>query len=252
MRYEQNAVLISLRRVQQFLNDNSAELGALNPRAREELNAIVEQLTALSVAQISDTHAGRGETARMHMLRLALRHHHMAPIAHMAKYKLQRSPEFAALTMPPVTVNAEGLVVSARSMAEAATPHAQTFIDSGLSPTFLAELLDAAQALSDSIVERGNLRGRRTGATAGLAAAEKRGRAMLRVLNALVLAQIGDDARLQREWATATAVPRKRGPSGTARPETPAGGQAEAREERTVISASTPAATASQPLAAAP
>lgn len=225
MLYKQNAVLTSLLRAQQFFSNNSSKLSGLNPSARKELDDVVDELSSLAVAQEGGKHGSIGETARNHALRLALRQNHLVPIAVMARYKLQSVPEFTALTLPPAKISAENLVASANSIADAATPHAQTFIDAGLSVTFLDDLRLAAQALSDSIVERGNLQGRRLGATAGLAAAEKRGRAMLRVLDALVLTQIGDDAQLHREWTTARAVQRKPGASARRQPVTAIGEQ---------------------------
>ena len=218
MRYQQNAVLTSLRRAQQFFDDNGAKLGAINPTATKELGSVIEELSALAVSQDSAARGSKGETSRNRALRVALRQNHMAPIAEVAKYKLQSVPEFAALTLPPSTLSAQSLVASATAMADAATSHSQTFIDSGLSATFLDDLRAAAKAVNDSIVERGNQQGRRNGATAGLAAAEKRGRAILRVLNALVLAQIGADAQLRRQWTTARAVQQKPGRSQHAQP----------------------------------
>ena len=222
MRYQQNAVLTSLRRAQQFFDDNSAKLGAINPTAVKELGAVIEELSTLAVSQESGARGSKGETSRNRSLRVALREDHMAPIAAVAKYKLPTVPEFAALTLPPATLSAQSLVASATAMADAATPHLQTFVDNGLSTTFLDDLRAAAKAVNDSIVERGNQQGRRNGATAGLAAAEKRGRAILRVLNALVLAQVRDDAQLRRQWTTARAVQQKPGRSVNAQPVAPA------------------------------
>ena len=99
MRYEQNAVLNSLRCAQQFFDDNTAGLSALNPTARGELDDIVAQLTTLSVAQETGKRCGKGETARSHALRLALRQHYMAPIAAVAKGYSTRSSSRRSATM---------------------------------------------------------------------------------------------------------------------------------------------------------
>src|SRR4051812_15643030 len=200
MRYEQNAVLTSLRRAQQFFDDNTEGLSALNPTARRELDDVAAQLTTLSVAQEIGKRCGKGETARSHALRLALRQNHMGPVAAVAKYKLPAVPEFAALTQPGAELSAQCLVSSALSMADAAAPHAQIFIDSGLAAAFADDWRAAGRGVSASVVEGENHQARRPGATAGLAALEKRGRALLRILNALILAQIGDNAQLRREW----------------------------------------------------
>jgi hypothetical protein len=235
MRYEQNAVLTSLRRAQQFFDDHSPGLSALNPTARKALDDIVAQLTTLSVSQETGRRVGKGETARSHALRTALRQSHMLPIAQVAKYRLPAAPEFAALTQPGKDVSAHDLVSSALAMADAAAPHAQTFLDSGLSETFLDDLRVAANAVTESIRERDAQQARRTGATAGLAALERQGRVMLRILNALILAQIGTDAQLRREWTAAKTVHHKPGPSANAQSAESAG--------PTLVPASTPTAT---------
>ena len=183
MRYQQNAVLTSLSRAQQFITDNSERLSAINPTAVKELNDVAEELATLSVTQESGTRGSKGETARNQSLRTVLRQKHMAPIAAVAKYKLQSVPEFVAMTLPPVTVSAQSLVAAATAMADAAAPHAQTFIDSGLAATFVDDLRSAAKAVSASIVERGNLQGRRNGATAGLAATGRIAEGLCRYLD---------------------------------------------------------------------
>jgi hypothetical protein len=209
MRHQEDAVLTSLCRAQQFFDDHSAALTAVNPNARKELDDIVLQLTELAVAQDSGARGGWGETARNHALRDKLREHHMTPVVQMVKYKLESVPELATLRVPSSRVGAEDLVASALSMAEVVEPHRQLFIDSGLAPTFVDDLRGAANAVSDSIVERGSFRGRRNGATAGLAENEKRGRALLKLLTSLVLPQLGDDAQLVGEWKSAAKVRRR-------------------------------------------
>ncbi|HEY4303648.1 MAG TPA: hypothetical protein VGM82_04240 [Gemmatimonadaceae bacterium] len=224
MRYRQNAVLGSLRRAQQFFERNSEKLGHLNPTIHTRLAEIVEELSALSVEQITARQGSIGETSRIHALRVALRFKHMLPIVSMARYKLPEVPEFAAFTMPRGRVTSERLVVAAKAFAEAATPHAQTLM-SGLWPTFLEDLHAATQALTDAIDERGSLVGRRSGATEGLADAVKRGRGLLRALNAIVLAEVGEDAQLRQEWATASRIRQKPGPRVGAQSSVSTGGE---------------------------
>ncbi|HEY4302822.1 MAG TPA: hypothetical protein VGM82_00030 [Gemmatimonadaceae bacterium] len=240
MRYEQNAVLNSLSRAQQFVKDNSAALTDLTPTARQQLDSVTEQLSELSIAQDSGNRGSKGETSRSHSLRMALRRLHMAPIAEIAQYWLRTTPEFSALRMPNVNVSVRSLVASASSMADAATPHVQTFIDNGLPATFLDDLRATAKALSESLVVRDDHQGRQRGATAGLADAEKRGRSMLRVVSALVLKQIGDNPQLRRQWESAVAVTQKPGRPANAQPTTPSSGQPAAT---TPTTAATPTAT---------
>ncbi|HEY4303853.1 MAG TPA: hypothetical protein VGM82_05275 [Gemmatimonadaceae bacterium] len=217
MQYQQNAVLSALQHAQQFFDESSAVL-TLNPNARKELDRVTEELSTHAVAQSAGSRGSKGEVTRGRSLRVALREKHMAPIAELAKYKLSSVPEFSALTLPSMNISEQSLVASATSMADAAEVHAQTFIDSGLATTFVDDLRTATKAVSDSNGQRATFKGVRNGGTAGLAAVEKRGRAMLRVLNKLVLAQIGDDASLRRRWETAKTVQRKPGPNAKTEP----------------------------------
>jgi len=213
MRNEQNAVLASLRRAQQFLDTNSDVLAVVNKSTRKQLDDVVTQLSELSIAQDGSARGSKGETSRQRSLRLALRRNYMVPIAELAKLKLRDVPEFAALMLPPASATAQRAVAAAYAMADAATPHAQALIDNGLPTTFADDLRTAAAAVSQSILGRSKHQGRRAGATAGLAAEEKRGRAIVRVLNALIMAHIGNDAKLLAEWTAAKIVRRKPGPA---------------------------------------
>ncbi|MEO7087107.1 MAG: hypothetical protein ABI442_12845 [Gemmatimonadaceae bacterium] len=137
----------------------------------------------------------------------------MAPVAEFAKLNLRNVPEFAALTLPPSNATAQRAVAAAYAMADAATEHAQTLIDSGLPATFADDLRTAAAAVNDSLAGRSKHLGRRAGATAGIGDEEKRGRALLKVLNALIMARIGNSAQLIAEWTMAKAMRRKPGPA---------------------------------------
>jgi hypothetical protein len=212
MRNGQNAVLASLRRSQQFLDVNADSLGAVNTSTRKQLDDVVTQLSNLSISQEGSTRGSKGETARLHASLLALRRNYMAPIAELAKLKLRDVPEFAALMLPPANATADRAVAAAYAMADAATEHAPVLLENGLPTTFADDLRTAAAAVSASTVGRSAHQGRRSGATAGLAAEERRGRAILRVLNALIMARVGSDAQLVAEWTTAKAVRRKPGP----------------------------------------
>ncbi|HEY4304671.1 MAG TPA: hypothetical protein VGM82_09400 [Gemmatimonadaceae bacterium] len=252
MRYQQSAVLTSLRRAKQFIDDNTAALGGVNPTVIKELGDVLGHLDGLAVEQRAGTQGSKGETSRNQSLRATLRQKQMAPIAQIARYKLQSVPEFSALTLPSASIGTEALVAAAMAMADAATPHAQAFIDGGLFPTFIDDLRNAATTLKESIAARGTYGGRRSGATAGLAATEKKGRAILRVLDTLVLAQAGDDPQLRKNWLTAKAVQQKPGPSATSEPVPSTGSQPAPTPVIVGKVPSTPSPVATSPVAGSP
>lgn len=212
MRYEQNAVLDSLRRAQQFLDAHADALETVNPSARKQLERVAAQIADLSILQETGSRGARGETAKQRALLAALRRDHMAPIAVVAKLELRAMPEFVSLQMPQAGGSAERLLVAAYSMADAAARYSDVLIDNGLSATFADDLRDAAAAVSEAATGRNTYRLDRTGATAGLDAAQRRGRAILKILNALIARCIRNDAQLVAEWNAARKIGRKPGP----------------------------------------
>ncbi|MDB4874449.1 MAG: hypothetical protein JWM41_895 [Gemmatimonadetes bacterium] len=215
MRNRQSHVVDTLRQVQVFLDTNAGIVGPTIASSRRSLDDVVTRLTAFAADQETSTRGSRGETARQRVLRAALRTNHMRPIAEVAKQKLRDVPEFRALTMPAANATSTQLVAAAAAMADAALAHEAVFTDVGMPDAFVASLRAAASAVSQSIDGRKQHAGKRSGATAGLAAEEKRGRSMIRLIDAIVVPRLGSNDALLAEWRSAKRVPRKTGPVGT-------------------------------------
>jgi len=184
----------------------------------------VEQLTTLAAAQDGSVRASTGETAKQRALSAALRTDHMRPIADIAKLKLRGTPEFIKLRMPAGNARGVPLVTSALGMAEAASVHAEVLKANGCRPNFLDELRTAAAAVAKSVDGRNKHRKDRAGSTRALIAEERRARTALRVLDATVRPQLGDDEKLLGQWKAVLKVRRKRvvpTPVTTAAPEEP-------------------------------
>ena len=223
MRARQGSVLETLRRVQGFLDANDGLFGALNKSgARTTLDRAIAQLTSHAVDQDAGRVNSKGETARQRALRLSLRQAHMRAIAAVARAKLRDVPEFQALELPDARMTSARLIAAAGSMAEAATKHEQVFVDAGLPSDFIAALLGAADAVKGSIDGRAQNRGRRVGATAGLAAEEKQGRNVVKVLDALVVPALGTNDSLIAEWRSLKRVSPRSTPTPVAPTTSPA------------------------------
>lgn len=208
MRSRQGAVLQSLRRARVFLDEHDTSLGLASTDARNALDETIEQLSEQSVMQDRASRGSRGETEKQHAMRFVLRAYHMRPIAEIAKLRLRDVPEFSSLRLPANSIGIEQLLAAASAMADAARPHEKVLVTNGLAPTFIANLQAAVGALRDSIDDRGGYRQKRAGATEGLVAAERRGRAMLKVLDASVLLRVGSDPQLTGEWLSARKIAR--------------------------------------------
>jgi hypothetical protein len=216
MKHRQSHVLETLRQVQVFLDANATAIGPAFASSRRNLDDVVTQLTTYANAQEVGTISSRGETAKQRALRDALREDHMEPIAEVARQKLRDVPEFRALVMPPSNATSTQLIARATAMAEAAQAHEQVFKEIGLPDDFIASLRTLAAEVAQSIDDRKQHASKRSGATAGLDAEEKRGRGVLRLINALVVPRLRKSEALLAEWRSAKRVPRKPGPVATA------------------------------------
>lgn len=215
MRHRQSHMLETLRQVQVFLDTHASLVGPGIAASRHTLDDVVSQLATYATAQEGGKINSRGESAKQRVLRRALRKSHMRPIAEVAKQKLRDVPEFHAFVMPASNATSTQLVAHALAMADAATVHEHVFREVGLPEDFISQLRAAADEVTRSINDRKQHASKRTGATAGLAAEERRGRSMLKLIDALVVPRLGSDDALLREWQSAKRVPRKPGPVAT-------------------------------------
>ena len=221
MNNRQSRTVDTVRNVQAFLDSHAAIIGATIAASRRNLDDAETELTGYADAQIVGNTVSRGETNRQRSLRATLRYAHMRPIAEVARQKLRDVPEFSALTMPSANATSTQLVAHAKAMGAAAAPYEAVFKSVGLPDDFLAALDSAADTLTASVTQRSDQSRRRLGATAGLAAEEKRAVSTIRLIDAIVRPKLGSDDALLREWKAAKRVPRKTGGDTTTSTPTP-------------------------------
>ena len=197
----------SLRRVQQFLDAHKDVVGAVNStEAREQLNSVVLQLEATVDEQGTHTRRSRAEVHRRQQLEDVLIRKYMTPLAKFARAQLQGVPGFAALTPSGNDLTRERLVLSARSMAQAAEPLSGVLTKAKFPATFVQQLRTAADAVKALIDVGASTRVRKTGATKQLAASLQVGRNAVATIDALVSHLILGDERLAREWRAAKRI----------------------------------------------
>jgi hypothetical protein len=211
MKTSQAPVLESLRAVALFLDKHADKLGdVVTTGACQRLTDTIAAVDAHASAQAAGTYGSQMATQKKHGLRQALLRDHMAKIARIAKADLPNEPELQPLRMPRGRLSAARLAAAAAGMADFARPHANVFISAGMPSDFLDQLVAAADAMTNTIVERTNIRGRRGGATLGLKEQLSAGRRLVHVLDAFVQSQLKDDPSLLRNWNTAKRVRRVR------------------------------------------
>jgi hypothetical protein len=196
-----------LRRVQQFLDEFTGKLGAVNATAaRKELDSLVEEMGVDESTQATSTLNAKSQTAVQAVLRRDLVKHHMRPIATIAAAHLGDVPGFRALHQPPKGVKVAVLVQDATAMAEAARTNQQVFVENGRPENFADALLAAATAVRASIDARARCVTSRAEARAGLKATATRAHLVIRLLDAQVQSVLVDDPKALAGWKSAKRI----------------------------------------------
>lgn len=209
MQSRQSHILDTGRYVQAFLQENADLIGPCVRSCRRNLDDAVLRLTEMAATQDNGRITSRGATARQTSLRTALRVNHMKPIAEIARQELRDVPEFQALRMPVKQLGTTRLVAVATAMAEAAQLRTAVFTERGLPDDFIARLHATASALTASLDAQQHHAGRMTSSTAGILEQERRLRRLFRLLNALVVPELGSNQVLLMKWKATRAVTQK-------------------------------------------
>ena len=205
MQLKYSQFLAALRQTQSLLDTNTAVLGTINTSgARRELDAAAAQLEALGETQGSHRTQARGERTNELRLARALRRQHMRPIVRIARAKVPKVAQLAAMTLPPLRTNSTALATQAGSIADAVQPYAQEFVDAGLPADFTARMRAAAAALVQSIGGKGDHRQQRIGATTALDQQVQQAKRVVAVLDGLVRAQLDEQEPLVSQWRAAS------------------------------------------------
>lgn len=196
-----------LRRVQQFLNDYTAQLAVVNASAaRRDLDHLVAEMGLNEHTQAWSRLNAKSQTAVQEALRRALVKHHMRPIATIAAVHLHDVPELKALRPRTKGVKVAVLVQDALAMAQAARPYQPLFVEYGRPENFADALVAAAQAVRDSIDDRAKCIANRAGARGGLKANASRAHLVLRMLDAQVQSALVDDSKALAAWRSAKRI----------------------------------------------
>ena len=209
MRAQQIRKFDMLRRVQHFLDDYAATLGAVNATAaRKELDKLVDEMFVNETLQATSTLNAKSQTAVQVVLRRDLVNHHMRPVATIAAAHLRDVPGFRALHLPPKGVKVAVLVQDATAMAEAARAYQQVFVENGRPENFADALVAAAGAVRASIDARAKSISSKAGARDGLKATATRAHLVIRLLDAHVKSVLADDPKTLAAWKSVKRIGR--------------------------------------------
>jgi hypothetical protein len=223
MKTTQGNVLLSLRNVQGFLQDNATRLASvLDNVMTKRLNDAIVTLSGHATDQVQTLIDAKSTTQTQEALRTELIQFHMAPINRIAKLELANIPELKSFLMPKGKPTIEKLKTFADGMSAAAAKYSATFFAGGLPTDFIAQLDDVATAMVEAQSSRARKAATRKGATNSLQVMLATGRKIVRVIDPLVRKVIKNDSGLLTIWNTVKRVPRTAATATPAAPATPA------------------------------
>ena len=203
MNAKQQKVVQRFTQVQNFLDANNALIdpASVAPQ-RQVLAGVIAQIGTYAQQQQS-----KGvETVQAHTvasLRDSLRDSQMRPIATIALAKLPITPNLrSAFALPPAKTNALTLITMGQTMAQAAEPYAQVFVQNGLKSTFVDDLTAAITALHNAVTAADNSKVTSKGATSGIEEQLAAGKQAVKLLDSIVRPALSNSKTLLAQWST--------------------------------------------------
>ena len=209
MRTNEANQLEALRSVQAFLDEHQNRLPAIATSGmRRQLDDALARLAQHADDQTSSAAWSRNCTRRYHTARHRLLRSHIVPIALIARTTQPPLSTLEQFRIPHGKPTALQLAAAAHAMAEAAAPHADTFIAAGMPANFLEELERAIDAMMSELAARAQERARHRIATEALRTGIASARRMVQVLDAFVRSECELDAGMIGGWESVTHVRR--------------------------------------------
>lgn len=168
----------------------------------EELEGLLGRLSGHVVEQAANEAAFQSLslTARKQSRDIVLKF--MRPIERLTKALFPSDLALQKAMQLPESRAYESVIAGALSMAERAVEHQARFVEAGFSADFIERLKTAADSLRKVLDAKAVYRGRRSAATAGIVAEYRRGRHMVRLLDALVAPALEGMPDRLAEWRT--------------------------------------------------
>jgi len=219
MKLKDTQFLTALRGGQRFLDANDKALGTVNQSgARKALDTVTTEIASLADTQGTHRMQAIGERERELRLARRLKRRFVAPIVKIARAKLPEVPQFKGVVLPSANGNTAAFAALAESLAGAAEPFAQTFIDAGLSPDFVNETRAAAAELVQAIGGKGDFKSKRVKATDAITKQVRAAKRAMGMLDSLIKAELEEDDPLLAAWATSRLVIQRASATGVVPP----------------------------------
>lgn len=169
MDLKQGRALMALYAVDVFIDGHKAKLPKTSGSgARARLSRGLDELTLYIRNQEAAALVSKQLTQTKKAKRTTLIRDFMTPIARMAKLESSRVPELQPLKTPRGEPGVEKLLGHAAGMLVVVSQHVELFVELGMSPTVVEDMLAAIDAVIGSITDRKAQVGQRAGATKGV------------------------------------------------------------------------------------
>ena len=201
MKIERQAVLDELTAKQRFLNQHARITAPVNQSpVRAALDELLRAVEAQEAAHRTAKLRWSSRRARLNERRTTLLMAHLRPIVHFAQKRADKAPMLACLRVPSRSLADDDLITDTTAISELVVPHRAVFMNEGFPADFLEQLAAACEAVRTAAAEYDACRRERDDAVAAIGRLVSRGRAIARVLHALVRERLDGNARLIAEW----------------------------------------------------
>ncbi len=225
-----------LRRITEFLQRTqpSILIGELKSHIAQ-LSTITDEMSTLQIEQETRRRQSQAGTATLRKQLRTAKFEFMRPVSRMARVLFPDDPETRrAMSVPHRLFRPEEVVAALHAMAVSAEPHKAEFIAGGFATDFIERMHFAADALKAAVDARSREFGRRAAASGGAFRLAQRGRALVRLIDAMVAPRLQGNPELISEWRSLLRQGRMReapigeptdpstdGPGDPTRPTTP-------------------------------
>jgi hypothetical protein len=199
-----------LTTIPHFLNIYAQALAPLNQgTARAELDEIVSAAKRLATVQVTATERSRSQTALLQDLRVNLRTIHLQPLIAVASARIGRTRAAVRFKLPSKNASDHVLMAEALSVAAALRKRKSALVSEYFGADCLDQLVAAAEALKAGGDEATRCRFEMLSATTEIADVTRRGRELVRFLNALVTSKARGNKRVLTAWRKAAGIARQ-------------------------------------------
>ncbi len=191
-----------LRRIIEFLQSKEPEMaiGELKQNIAR-LSALTDELSKLAIEGEARKRQSRAGTGTLHRSLRAAKFEYMRPVARMGRILF---PDDAtarrALAVPKKLFRPEHVISALHAMAKASEPLKDEFTANGFAEDFIERMHGAADAIRTAVDARSREYGRRAAAANGSVRLAQRGRAMVRLIDAMVGPRLKENSELFAEW----------------------------------------------------